>query len=287
MSADPPAAAATVSRRQGRGEGGAPRPALHLPPFFHPFFHESVGSTSEEVARLARDGAPEGTLVWAGEQTAGRGRRGRHWLSPSGNLYCSVLLRPDCAPAEAAQLGFVCGLALAATVERLLPPGKAVTCKWPNDVLIDGRKTAGILLEAEAANDGRCRWVIVGMGANVAWHPEPAEGQFPATSLTAEGASRADPGAVLALLAPLLLAQRALWRKGGFAAVRRAWLARAFGLGEMMTVRLDDRILTGTFTGLDQRGGMILACRQDGGGGKEGAVVEEIVTAGDVLSVRI
>ena len=112
---------------------------------------DSVGSTNDEAGRLAEAGAREGTFVWAKEQTGGRGRRGRRWASPVGNLYCSTILRPDCPAARVAELGFVAALAVA----DLVLEGRAVRVKWPNDVLVDGGKVAGILPESSISQDGR------------------------------------------------------------------------------------------------------------------------------------
>lgn len=105
-----------------------------------------VGSTNDEARRLAAEGAPDGTVVWARSQNAGRGRYGRSWSSPPGNLYVSLLLRPACPPATALQLGFVAAVALGEALDRRVAAA-ALTFKWPNDVLLDGRKIAGILLE--------------------------------------------------------------------------------------------------------------------------------------------
>lgn len=251
-------------------------PRINLPDFFFPIMLEGVDSTSEEAGRRAREGAPEGTLVWAEEQSAGRGRRGRVWISPVGNLYCSLVVRPTCPAAEAVQLGFVAGLALAEAAEAVLPEARAVTCKWPNDVLVGGRKVAGVLLDASFGGDGRCEWVVIGMGINVRWHPGMAEAQFPATSLAAEGAADLDPPRLLETLAPLVRDGLGRWREQGFAAVRQEWHQRAFGLHQVMNVRLHDRVLSGTFAGLDAAGAMILTSA-DG---------PHVVTAGDVVSVR-
>ncbi|HYC65338.1 MAG TPA: biotin--[acetyl-CoA-carboxylase] ligase, partial [Reyranellaceae bacterium] len=117
---------------------------------------DSVGSTNDEAGRLAESGAAEGTVVWALEQTGGRGRRGRVWASPRGNLYSSTILRPDCAPVRAAELGFVAGLAVAD-----LAKGRDVRLKWPNDVLVDGGKVAGILPESSVAAGGRIEHVVM------------------------------------------------------------------------------------------------------------------------------
>ncbi len=249
---------------------------INLPGVFLPILLDGIDSTSAEAGRRAREGAPEGTLIWAAEQSAGRGRRGRTWLSPPGNLYCSLVVRPDCPAAEAVQLGFVAGLAVAEAAETLLPDKRIVTCKWPNDVLVEGRKVAGILLDASSAGSGRCEWVVIGMGINVRWYPGPSEAEFPATSLVAEGAAGISPARLLEVLAPRLDDGLRRWQEQGFALVRQRWLGRAYGLHQDIRVRLHDRVLSGTFAGLDSCGAMIVACA-DG---------THVVTAGDVISVR-
>lgn len=251
-------------------------PEIDLPDFFLPVMMDRVESTSEEAARLAREGAPQGTLVWALEQSAGRGRRGRVWLSPAGNLYSSLVLRPTCPIADAVQLGFVAGLALAEAAEAVLPKDPTVNCKWPNDVLVSGRKVAGVLLDASSIGDERCEWVVIGMGINVKWHPRPDEAQFPATSLAAEGAVDLHPARFLEVLAAVLLGELVRWREQGFAPVRSDWLRRAFGLHQVLNVRLHDRLLHGTFAGVDACGAMILSSAEG----------PHVVTAGDVVSVR-
>ena len=251
-------------------------PGINLPGFFLPIMLEGIDSTSEEAGRRARQGAPEGTLVWAQEQSAGRGRRGRVWLSPAGNLYCSLVVRPTCPAAEAVQLGFVAGLALAEAAEAVLPEGRTVSCKWPNDVLVGDRKMAGVLLDASSSGNGRCEWVVIGMGINVRWHPNLAEAQFPATSLASEGGGDLDPSRFLEVLAPRFHDRLVRWREQGFAAVRQDWLRRAFRLHQVINVLLHDRLLSGTFTDMDTCGAMMLSCA-DG---------VHVVTAGDVVSVR-
>ncbi|HYD04356.1 MAG TPA: biotin--[acetyl-CoA-carboxylase] ligase, partial [Reyranella sp.] len=119
---------------------------------------QSVGSTNDEAARLAEAGAAEGTVVWAREQTGGRGRRGRVWASPVGNLYTSTIVRPQCQAPRAAELGFASALA----VTDIVPAGRDVRVKWPNDVLVDGGKIAGILPESSIGADGGVEHVILG-----------------------------------------------------------------------------------------------------------------------------
>jgi BirA family biotin operon repressor/biotin-[acetyl-CoA-carboxylase] ligase len=220
-----------------------------LPPFFHLLRFERIDSTNDEAVRRAEAGAGEGTLVVAAEQGAGRGRRGRAWISPPGNLYCSLLLRPACAVAEAAQLGFAAALAVAEAASLFLPPDARVTCKWPNDVLLGGRKFAGILLQSRASG-AAVDWLVIGIGVNLASHPEDTE--YPATSLGA-----ATPAQFIPILGERLLAWYETWR-GGFAVLRAAWLVRAEGLGGPIRVRLPDSELEGRFAGLDEAGRLML-----------------------------
>jgi BirA family biotin operon repressor/biotin-[acetyl-CoA-carboxylase] ligase len=220
----------------------------------------TVDSTNEEARRQAVLGdvaTPDGTLVWAETQTAGRGRRGRTWQSPPGNLYCSLVLRPECPVACAAELGFVAGLALYDTVGSLAIPGTSAHCKWPNDVLINERKAAGILLESESAGSGMPEWVILGIGLNVAHHPVDAE--YPATSLHAEGSR--DVGVIDALesFARHFLTWTNRWLDDGFAPIRQNWLWRAKGVGEEIVIRLERETLKGVFKDLDANGALILA----------------------------
>ncbi len=231
---------------------------LQLPSFYRLVVHEQIDSTNEEAKRLAAGGAESGTLVWAREQLAGRGRRGRGWASPPGNLYASLLLRPACPPARACQLNFVAAVALVEAVSSLLPAGAAVTLKWPNDVLVGGAKVSGILLEAAAALDRSIDWLVIGIGVNVTSHP--ADTPYPATSLQREGAASAT-AAVLEGFAERFLAWYETWRGQGFAPVRARWLASARGLGEPIEVRLEREILHGRFRDLDESGALMLDMR--------------------------
>ncbi len=221
-----------------------------------------IDSTNEEAKRLAAAGAPAGTLVWAREQVTGRGRRGRGWTSPPGNLYTSLLLRPDCAPAIACQLNFVAAVALADAVAGLLPPPAAVGLKWPNDVLVNAAKVSGILLEAAAAANHSIDWLVIGVGVNVASHP--ADTRYPATSLHREGAAGAAPVAVLETFAERFVAWHDIWRAAGFAPVRSRWLASASGIGEPIEVRFDSETLQGRFSGLDETGALMLDMENGG-----------------------
>lgn len=247
-----------------------------LPAFYRLLAHEQIDSTNEEAKRLAAAGAAAGTLVWAAEQLAGRGRRGRGWASPPGNLYVSLLLRPACPPAQACQLNFAAAVALAEAVSALLPAGAEVTLKWPNDVLVRGAKVSGILLEASAALERSIDWLVIGAGVNVVSHP--ADTPYPATSLHREGARDATVAGVLRAFAERFLAWYETWRAQGFPPVRARWLALARGLGEPIEVRLERETLRGRFADLDESGALMLdmadgACRP--------------ITAGDLFFPRL
>lgn len=247
-----------------------------LPPFYSVVHLARTGSTNDEAHRLAARGAPEGTLVWADSQDAGRGRRGRLWRSPPGNLYISVVLRPAVPLARFGQLGFAAALAIAETAAGVLPSQADIRCKWPNDVLIGGRKVAGLLLEAEAGGEQTAAWLVLGVGINVASHP--SETDFPATSLAAED-GQAAVAAVLAGFAGRFLAWYETWRVAGFAPLRQAWLGRAAGLGAAIQVRLESGMLDGVFGGLDEDGALLLHSPEPRG---EGTAIRRI-SAGDVF----
>lgn len=223
--------------------------------FFQAEFRDAVGSTSDEARALAEAGAAEGRLVVADRQHRGRGRAGRDWISPQGNLHASFVLRPGCAPATAAQISFVAALALAETATTLCPAGVEIRLKWPNDVLANGRKIAGILLESAMAGD-RVAWVVVGVGLNVASHPEKS--RWPATSLAALGGRATAREALEAFAAAFAGGYRA-WQAEGFAPVRSLWLARAAGLGGPIEVALGEERLAGRFEDIDGTGALVLA----------------------------
>ena len=228
-----------------------------LPQGYRLVFCESIGSTNDEAKRLARNGAPEGTLVWALEQTGGRGRRGRAWASPPGNLYTSLILRPRCPLDQAAQLGFVAALAVGDTLAWTLetrPDG--VSYKWPNDVLLRGRKIAGILLESELGEGEAPKFVVVGVGINLASSPRDTE--FPATSIAEENLGTVSPGAALEGFGRHFQAWVERWREEGFAPIRAAWRAHAMALGEPIRVRLEHATLHGRLIDIDQHGALLL-----------------------------
>ena len=228
--------------------------------------HAVLASTMDEAQAQARDGAPDGTVVVAGRQTQGRGRHGRAWLSPEGNLYISVLLRPGLPPAHLSELGFIVALAVADAVDAMLPGGRA-RLKWPNDVLVDGAKIAGILVEIIEDNAA-----VIGVGLNIAQAPQATP--YPVACLRNVGAPTASCDAVLTQLLAALERRLAQWMEHGFARSRAAWLARGPAVGDLVRVRIGTRIDTGRFAGLDADGALLLA--------EDGAMRR--VVAGDVVT---
>jgi len=218
---------------------------------------EVVDSTNSEAGRLHAAGHRGPLWIMARAQAAGRGRHGRDWESPPGNLYATLLITLAVPLAQAAQLAFVASLAMRDTVQALLPlPAPAIGLKWPNDVLIAGRKVSGILVEAlQGGSDGGLT-VAIGCGLNIVH--APAITRMPATCLADHGAA---PSADLALdeLMARMDVRLAQWQSGrGFPLIRDAWLAAAIGLSRDLTVVLDGHVVSGCFEGLDGDGALLL-----------------------------
>ena len=246
---------------------------MTLPKGYNLLSLDEIDSTNEEAKRriAAGDAAP-GDVIWSRTQSAGRGRQGRHWFSPEGNLYLSLILRPQRPAATAAEISFVAAVALGDAVAPLLGPGTRVTFKWPNDLLIECRKAAGILLESFGGPRGFTEWLILGVGVNLASHP--ADTDFPATSVSAQSGRVESPQAVLEFYLGHFDRWITRWQDEGFAPVRRAWLRNAAGLGRPITVRVGDELIAGTFRTLNQNGALELD-------GADGAT--RVINAGDVF----
>ncbi|MSU88935.1 biotin--[acetyl-CoA-carboxylase] ligase [Rhodobacteraceae bacterium 2CG4] len=215
-------------------------------------------STNAEALRRLAAGEAAPFWVLADRQTAGRGRRGRPWVSPAGNFYGSVALRPGGDAGQAALRSFTAALALAETLDGLgLDPAR-LALKWPNDVLLDGRKLAGILLEGTSQRGALA--LVVGIGVNLASAPPPGAvepGAVPPVAL-AEAGLRLTPDAFLDALAPRFAALEAEFAARGFEPIRAAWLARAARLGQQITARLPGRQITGRFETVDETGAVVL-----------------------------
>jgi BirA family biotin operon repressor/biotin-[acetyl-CoA-carboxylase] ligase len=216
---------------------------------------ETLGSTNAEALTRARAGERGPLWVTAARQTAGRGRRGSAWTSEAGNLYASLLLTDPAPPTHLPELCFVVALGVLDAVTAVAPPlAPSLKLKWPNDLLLDGAKFAGILIEAESR--GAATSVAAGIGINCAHHPSGLA--YPATSLAACGAA-ATPDDVFQALSRAMVERLAQWNRGsGFAAIRAEWLQHAAGIGGDIVVRLADRELSGRFETLDRMGRLML-----------------------------
>lgn len=227
-----------------------------------------TGSTNDDLRELAREGAAEGLWLRAERQTRGRGRQGRSWDSPAGNLHASTLVRMRGGDPPAASLALVAGVALWDALADELGDARGLRLKWPNDLLLDGAKLAGILLEREGDA------VIVGCGANLAGHPERLD--RPATALAARIRPPA-PDMFLQDLAAIFARRLAEWRADGLDPIRAAWLDRAHPRGTELSIHEGNGApVAGRFEGLAADGALRLRLA-------DGAT--RVIHAGDVFLV--
>jgi BirA family biotin operon repressor/biotin-[acetyl-CoA-carboxylase] ligase len=215
--------------------------------------YASLDSTNSEALRLSHAGERGPLWIVAREQHAGRGRRGREWVSGPGNLATSFLFAEAIAPQLAVTLGFAASLAVCRACAKLAP-GAAFAVKWPNDVLSDGKKVAGILLESEP--QGGELAVVTGFGINLAEAPDGMA--FPAGFLAMPGMPVL-PEAAFGCLTDTFAELLGIWQHGqGFAEIRRIWLENAQGVGETVSVRIGERVTSGIFETLDEQGRLML-----------------------------
>lgn len=234
---------------------------------------DATGSTNDDVLDAAASGEAEGLVIVARKQTGGRGRRGRSWSSPEGNLYASLLLRPK-DQTVAGQYSFVAALAIAEVLAEFIDRER-IRLKWPNDVLADGAKIAGILLETAVHDHGLA--LVVGMGVNLSSHPDNA--RLSATSLLSLGFAeeRLKPDAFLAALLKAFNRYRQKLYEDGFSALRELWLAQAVNIGEIINVHLAESQFSGRFLTIDDQGCLLLQ-QQEG--------MVRRIAAGDIFPVR-
>jgi len=223
---------------------------------------DQVGSTNVEAMARARDGDRGSVWFVTAEQTAGKGRRQRAWISPRGNLPCSVLEVLNVTPSIAATIGFAAGLATEAALRtvsleaalRAGPESFKYELKWPNDVLVGGRKLVGISLDAEAVDDRLA--VVAGIGINVVAAPEGTP--TPAISLAALGV-QIGAEELFSALSDSWVEFRGIWDNGrGFGQIRKLWLERATGLGQAVAIKSAGSTIEGIFETIDEQGCMIV-----------------------------
>jgi BirA family biotin operon repressor/biotin-[acetyl-CoA-carboxylase] ligase len=217
---------------------------------------DEVDSTMAEARRRAPD-IERPTWIMARKQTNAKGRRGRTWLGGDGNLAATLVYRPWCGPAEAAARSFMAATALFESL-ALFIDREALALKWPNDVLLNGGKVAGILLESASSTGPLVDWLAVGVGVNLAHAPHDTRTEFPPVSLKGEGGEEVGPEAFLAVLAGHFATQEGKLASFGFPRIREDWLEKAARLGEIVTARTTTKEITGVFETVDQAGNLIL-----------------------------
>jgi len=242
-----------------------------LPSGYRLSVHEAIDSTNAEALRRAADGEAGGLWVRAERQESGKGRSGRVWSSPPGNLYTSLLIRPDVALTTVLQLSLLAAVAGHDALTRLVGDALDIRLKWPNDILMGQAKLGGILLESSAGRNNCDRAVVIGIGLNL--KHAPGNLGRPATSLAAHGQEVA-PDAAFEALAWSMADWLTQWRTGdGFEVIRRAWLERAQPIGQTLSVHFGTDRLSGRFLGIDETGALRLSLVNG---------EERRITAGDV-----
>ena len=236
--------------------------------------HDTLPSTNTEALALARRGESDPLWVTARQQTAGRGRRGNAWISVPGNFYATLLLCDPAAPESAPQLSFVAALAVHdAIVDCAAALREKLALKWPNDILCEAKKLAGILIEGETVATQLA--VAIGIGVNCMHHP--LDTAYPATDLATAGAAVSVEDLFFAL-SGAMARRLAQWQRGaGFQSIRADWIERAAGIGGEMRVRLPkNREFSGCAEALDKHGRLLLRLA-------DGTL--QTITAGDVFPV--
>lgn len=228
-------------------------------------YFEECGSTNSLAAEAGAGGLKMPTWFVAGAQNAGRGRRGNAWSSAKGNLYCSYLIQPEAKISDLATLPYLVALAVRDTFIALGCNPDSVQCKWPNDVLVNGRKTSGILIESSAGPALKCDFAVIGIGLNLRHYPVDAK--FPATSLMDEIDRSIEAAAAFKTLAHTLEHRLNSWDPKSVAKMIGEWRDCAWGMGLRREIRTSDESFFAMLEGLDDTGGLLL--RLDDGSTKK------------------
>ena len=218
-----------------------------LPDFCSLVFFDEVISTNEEMKALSALGKPQGTIVWALQQTGGRGRRGRKWSSPSGNLYFSILLKPKHDLKLWSQVSYIAGLSVIKALNDFFPL-LLPKLKWPNDIMINNLKIGGILLEIEQDS------LVVGVGLNINNQP-----LISSTSIYNETGLVSDIKLLLDATIYHFFEFFNHWEMSGFTDIREAWIKNAFGLGKNISTTLNNKKIDGVFKNINKDGALVLA----------------------------
>jgi BirA family biotin operon repressor/biotin-[acetyl-CoA-carboxylase] ligase len=243
---------------------------------YHLLTFDQLDSTNEEAKRLAKGGGSHGAVIWAKKQTGGKGRLGRSWISQEGNLFVSVLLQPDKKLEELPQLSFVAAVAVIEAMAPMFEKDNKLTCKWPNDILLNGKKLGGILLESFRTDSKDKTWVVVGVGINI--DSCPTDVQYPATCLTHAGVELVSAKIILARFVHHFIECYNEWNSKNFAPIRKRWLASACCINERVIANLEGSKLEGIAEGIDPAGNLLL--KLDNG-------KKQTVHAGDVFPAEM
>ncbi len=234
---------------------------LNIPPLYELVMHDSIDSAVSEAKRLALSGAEEGTLVWVKEQTAGRGRFDHQWLSEPGNLHCAIVLRPDESIAVTGQINYVAAVSLAIAIAGLVTPMTELRYRWPNDVLLNNLKVAGILLDPCAVNNGNVESLVLAVNVNVKSHPKDLDDG--AANMHADGFSKSTDAELLESFSRNFLSWINRWAEEGFGPIGKAWTQRANGMGEPIELQLAKETVSGEFVELDADGALVVKLADD------------------------
>ena len=241
-----------------------------LPPQFELVTLDGTESVIDTALARATEGAGEGTLVWAREQTRARTRRGNEWVGYEGNLHCALIIEPDYANEEAWQLAYVNVLAVGSAIAEMVSPMTGLRFAWPNRLLINDLLAARLDVAATEPARDPYPALVLGVSVNIATHPpQPEPEEY--NSIHASGAPEITAVDVLEAYASHFLAWSSRWAEEGFAPVLRAWRIRADGLGSDASIRLPDRPVEGRIDDVDERGALLL----DVGGGTRRITIGE------------
>ena len=242
---------------------------IKLPDGFNHQAFLSIDSTNKEAIRKIAKGAGSGLWITSEEQTGGRGRAGREWVSSPGNLYCSLIYNTGQELFTSSQLSFVTSVAVRETIDECLNTDD-IKCKWPNDVLVVGKKICGILLETTTNELGQLLMVI-GVGINIDHHPDLA--LYEATHINAYAENKFNPADVFYILVHKMAFWLNTWQLDGFSKIRQEWLRNSKGIGEIVTVKSGNEEFIGRFVDLDANGALKLETSQG----------EKLIHSGDVF----
>ena len=233
-------------------------------------YYEKINSTQDVAGKLAAAGIEEGMVVVAENQTGGRGRIGRSWASPPGGVYLSIILRPAIKPSEALRFPLIAGVAVAQAIGQLT--GLAPQLKWPNDIIIGGRKAGGILTEMSAETD-RINYLVIGIGINVNTETFPDEIEEIATSLKAECGKEVSRRELIQKILEHLESLYRILQESGFEPIRKMWKAQSSTIGSWAIIRTEREQIKGEAIDIDEDGALILR--------KANGALERVI-AGDV-----